>query len=90
MTWGVVVHKKRNNEQRMNLNIQIIKKKIRGFVKSNQIQFPLVIDRFNIFNGFMGEGTTLLFFDSDNQSVKKYVFPLNDKQKKEILSFLRN
>ncbi|GAG37071.1 unnamed protein product, partial [marine sediment metagenome] len=67
---------------------RIAEKKLRGFVAANNIKFPILIDKFHVFNGLAEEGTVVMVFDWNRKMVKRYVFPLNKGQIEEIFKFL--
>ena len=68
-----------------NLGEKIIAKKVRGFLKGNQLHFPVFIDFFHIFKTLRTQATQLFLLDSTSLTVKKYDFPLTVKQKEAIL-----
>lgn len=87
-SWGVLIYKKERREEDKKTALGVISKKLRGFVKANRIQFPILVDSNQIFSSLSEEGTAVILFDKDQKSIKKYLFPLKKGQKKEILSFL--
>lgn len=85
MIWGILVFDKPSKMQEEDLSTKIIEKKLRGFIKANNIKFPIIIDRFHIFKGLSQERTAVIVFDRQKKAVKKYVFPLKPMQIKEII-----
>ena len=81
-TWGIVVFEP---GLQTNLGEKIIAKKVRGFLKGNQLHFPVFIDFFHIFKTLRTQATQLFLLDSTSLTVKKYDFPLTVKQKEAIL-----
>ena len=81
-TWGIVVFEPASQ---INLGNKIITKKVRGFMNGNQLQFPLFIDYLQIFKTLRTQSTQLLLLDSSSLAVKKYDFPLAEKDKNEII-----
>ena len=81
-TWGIVVFEPAHQT---NLGEKIIAKKVRGFLKGNQLHFPVFIDFFHIFKTLRTQATQLFLLDSTSLTVKKYDFPLTVKQKEAIL-----
>lgn len=90
MLWGVLVFDASLEKQHGSSYIKIVEKKLKGFVKANHIQFPMVIDRFHLFESLGKEGSAVLLFDPGKRSVKKYVFPLRRNHIQEIMSLLEN
>jgi len=88
--WGVVVYENPKKKEEKVRREKIVKKKLRGFLKANNIECPIVLDSFHSFKEFSKGGTTLLVFDQRKKIVEKYVFPLKKKQIEEILNSLRN
>ena len=81
-TWGIVVFEP---VSQIDLEKKIITKKVRGFMNGNQLQFPVFIDYLQIFKTLRTQSTQLLFLDSSSLTVKKYDFPLAEKDKNEII-----
>lgn len=81
-TWGIVVL---DPDFQTNLEEKIIRKKVRGFMNGNQFPFPLFIDFSHIFQSLRTQSTQLLLMDSSALTIKKYVFPLSEKHKNEIV-----
>ena len=84
-TWGIVVFEQGSP---INLEEKIITKKVRGFITGNQLHFPVFIDMLHIFKTFRTQATQLLLLDSSSLTVKKYDFPLNEKDKNAILKLV--
>lgn len=84
-TWGIVVF---DPDSQTNLREKIISKKVRGFMTGNQLHFPLFIDMLHIFKTLRTQATQLLLLDSSSLTVKKYDFPLEEKDKKAILKLV--
>ncbi len=84
--WGILIVDWSGQRAEQDHSFKIIEKKLRGFIKANQIQFPILIDRFQLFNGLGKEGISLILFDRKKRTIKKYVFPLRQIQKKEIVN----
>ena len=81
-TWGIVVF---DPDSQTNLGDKIIAKKVRGFMNGNQLHFPLFIDFSHIFRTLRIQSTQLFLLDSTSLTIKKYIFPLSEKQKNEIV-----
>ena len=88
MSWGILVFNISEKEGNNNISARIAEKKLRGFVAANNIKFPILIDKFHVFNGLAEEGTVVMVFDWSRKMVKRYVFPLNKGQIEEIFKFL--
>ena len=50
----------------------------------------IVLDHSHNFKIFSKKGAAILLFERENRILKKYDFPLNEKQKKEILNFFND
>jgi hypothetical protein len=80
---GVLVisqEKDLNNDK----NIKIIERKLKGFIKGNEIKFPIIVDRERIFNEFSMDDICLILFDSQRNMIRRYTLPLSNKLIKEI------
>ena len=88
LSWGILVFNISEKEGNNNISARIAEKKLRGFVTANNIKFPILIDKFHVFNGLAEEGTVVMVFDWSRKMVKRYVFPLNKGQIEEIFKFL--
>lgn len=87
--WGILVFDEPARIAEQDHHFRIVEKKLRGFIKANQIKFPVLIDRFKAFKDLGEEGTAVVVFDGEKKTIKKYVFPLRQKQKKEIMTIIR-
>ena len=85
--WGILVFDK--SEEKGDSLARIAEKKLKGFIRANDIKFPVIVDRFHLFNHLGEEGTVLILFNYDERLIKKYVFPLSRSQIKEIWGKLR-
>lgn len=88
MSFGIVLVDKKENNRKKTLSQAILEKKLRGFVKSNQIKLPLIIDQLHNFDSLAEEGTTVYLFCPEDKIVKKYTFPLSAKKMGELFTFL--
>jgi len=79
-----------NPERRDKTSSDIARVKLRGFVESNNIAFPVQVDQFHVFGEFAKEGTSVVLFDYDREIIKKFQFPLRQQDLDEILGYLRN
>ena len=86
--WGIVVNNKSLNEEQYILMIQIMEKRIKGFVKANNIRFPVVLDRNRIFAMRFDPGSKVLVLDSERQLVLNYDFPLESQEIQHIQQIL--
>lgn len=71
------------------ISIQIARVKLRGFVLSNNIAFPMQVDRSHVFREFAREGTSVVLLDFDREIIRKFPFPLRQKDAGELLGYLR-
>ena len=90
MVWGIIVYDNPEEKERREVYRRIVEKKSRGFFKANNITCPVVLDHSHGFKIFSKKGTAILLFERENRILKKYDFPLNEKQKKEILNFFND
>jgi len=60
------------------INIKIIERKLNGFIKGNEIKFPIIVDRERIFNEFSKDDICLILFDSQRNIIKRYTMPLSN------------
>ncbi len=90
MVWGIIVYDNPEEKERREVYRRIVEKKTRGFFKANNITCPIVLDHSHGFKIFSKKGTAILLFEREKRILKKYDFPLNEKQKKEILNFFND
>jgi len=65
-------------------NIKIIERKLEGFIKGNEIKFPIIVDKERIFNKLSVDDICLILFDSQRNIIRRYSLPLSNKLIKEI------
>ncbi len=82
---GVLIYRNPEDEKAVDDHTKIIEKKLRGFIIGNNIEFPIILDKFHIFNGTSAKGTGVILFDASKGILKRYPFPLTKKQIDEIL-----
>lgn len=89
MVWGIIVYDNPDEKGKREVYRRIVEKKSRGFFKANNIACPIVFDHSHSFKKFFKKGTAILLFDREKKVLRTHIFPLSQKQKKEILNFLR-
>jgi len=85
---GVLVYSSPPDKERAERRAKIVRKKWQGFMKANDIRFPVAFDDAHVFNYLSKSGALLLLFDFDLHVIKKYGFPLTREQLNEILELL--
>jgi len=81
---GILTFEREGDKSGFEKYIKIMEKRLRGFIIGNKIKFPIILDRYGVFKSFSKNSTTLIFFDYRSKTIKKYIFPLNKVQIKEI------
>lgn len=81
---GVMVYKETNDEVNVERRIKIIEQQLRGFIKGNDIRYPIILDKKGIFKSLSQDETSLILLDIQRKTVKKYTFPLKKGQIDEI------
>lgn len=83
---GVLVYESsdKKDEERSK---KIIEQKLRGFIIGNSIQFPVILDHFRVLKDLKFEDAGIILLDRSRKILKKYSFPLTNKQLDEIFSF---
>lgn len=84
--WGILVVKKSEEEE--NKQFWIAEKKLRGFIRANQITIPFLVDRSRIFCEWTEKGSCVLLFDGAKRILCRYEFPLTGEQFEEIFANL--
>lgn len=87
---GILVYGARPDRDQDGRYAQIIRKKIRGFVEANSLQFPIALDGLHVFNSLVKSSVLALLFDDVHQTVKAYAFPLKPGERGEIMQLLLN
>lgn len=83
---GVLVLGREENDSISETKIKIAEKKLRGFIKGNNVQFPFFLDRIGVFNLLKPDATAvLILFDSEESEIRKYTFPLTSAQIQEMI-----
>ncbi len=65
--------------------VKIMRKKIRGFQKANQIRFPLILDRDGIFAAAAHKGSCVIVFDPAGSSLTRFFLPLSQQKINQLL-----
>lgn len=88
--WGVLVVDSQSGLEEEEMTMRIAAKKARGFLSGNALRFPLIVDRFHIFNQVAEKGTAVILWDSGQMVIKKYAFPLAPTQLEEIMNYIQD
>lgn len=86
--WGVIIYKGQKKIEDNKTQTRVIEKKLRGFIEANDIRFPIILDSFHIFHEITEGKTAIILFNQKAKIVRKFLFPLNEKQRDEIINFL--
>jgi len=81
---GVMVYRERNDETATERRIKIIEHQIRGFIKGNDIRYPIILDKKGLFKSLSQDEASLILLDIQRKTIKKYTFPLKKVQIDEI------
>ncbi len=83
---GVLAFHENSLEPDTDRRVRIAEKRLKGFIIGHDIRFPVVLDRQGIFRLINPEASaTLLVFDRQQKTLKKYTFPLTRAQLDELL-----
>jgi hypothetical protein len=85
---GILVDDHQNQQKNRSKSQKIIKKKLTGFIKANQIGFPIFIDSSGIFKYLSDNGTAVIIFSEALEMSRTYTFPLSFREKEEIFNTL--
>lgn len=85
-SWGVLVVPAGREEDID--RTRIAEKKLKGFVRANQIISPFLVDRLQVFREMAGEGSCVVLFDGARRIIHMYGFPLRSEQFEEIFKVL--
>lgn len=85
--WGVLTVPE--DEEKAASMIRIAEKKLRGFVRSHQIHFPVLVDRYHVFGRMAKSGSGLILIDEIGQEISRFDFPLNSGQMQKIIKIFR-
>jgi len=81
---GVMVYRETDDEVNAERRIKIIETKLRGFIKGNDIRYPIILDKKGIFKSLSQDEASLILLDIEKKTVKKYTFPLTKGQIDDI------
>lgn len=81
---GILIFKALIGEEDTEKFEKIIEKQLRGFMVGNNIQFPILLDKLHVFQALGLNDTGIILFDFSRNLLKKYTFPLSQKQLDEI------
>ena len=83
---GVLAFHENSSEPDTDRRVRIAEKRLKGFIIGHDIRFPVFMDRQGIFRLINPEASaTLLVFDRQQKTLKKYAFPLTRAQLDELL-----
>ena len=83
---GVFAFHENSSEPDTDRWVRIAEKRLKGFIIGHDIRFPVALDRQGIFHLINPEASaTLLVFDTEQKTLKKYTFPLTRAQLDELL-----
>ncbi len=88
--WGIIVCSETGIKENVAAQRRIADKKLRAFLRANDITCPVVIDYSGDFERFSKKKTNILLFDPAKKFFKKFELPLNQEQKREVLDFIQN
>jgi len=72
-------------------NVLIARKKLRGFVRANRIEFPFLVDEEGMFRVVKPAGSSVFVFDEAGSKIFRYAFPVSKEDARRILAkFQRN
>jgi len=83
-SFGIMMVGKKETEK----SFRIVQKKLNCFVKTNQIKFPVHLDRSSGNCGFEINGSAVICIDFKNNVIRKFKFPLSRFQKTQIFSVI--
>lgn len=85
---GILVYSRRSDGSEDSRHARIVQTKMQGFIKANDIRFPIVLDEHHLFNGLLKSNTQAFLFDDQRQVVRKFSFPFQPGEKSDILKLL--
>ena len=68
--------------------IKIHKKKLRGFIKGNNIKFPILVDEHNIFEAEMKEESSIILLSGSFKIIRRWKLPLGTDDVEELSMLL--
>lgn len=77
---GMMVYRETDNEANSERRIKIIETQLRGFIKGNDIRYPIILDYKGIFKCLSPDEASLILLDIEKKTVKKYPLPLKKDQ----------
>lgn len=87
-TWGILVLGKEINEKQQERSLKIAQKKLRGFIQTHQIPFPIFIDSQHQFHSLALKGTSFLILETGGSSFTLFSFPLKKEESERIKELL--
>lgn len=75
-TFGVLIYNESDNEKDTKNYVKMLEKQLRGFLSANNIQFPIILDKFQVFDDLNIPGAVVILFDKSRKMVKRYKLPL--------------
>jgi hypothetical protein len=70
-------------------DVNILKKQIRGFVKGNRIQFPVLLDDLQVFTHSPAKSSRVILLNILYGIVQEWQFPVDIHQLNEIMALLK-
>ena len=86
--WGVLIYDEIKMSKNSARDLKIIEKKLRGFCSANKINSPFLIDRYHVFDDIARGKTSVIVFNEELVTVKRYSFPLTQGERDEVFQAL--
>lgn len=86
LTIGIYISSKIDTSSKEKEHFAILEKQLRGFIKGNNIRFPVVIDKEGLFPELYFKDVDIIFFNMKKNLLRKYKLPLSKDQRKELIS----
>jgi len=84
---GILIYGRRPQEDVSGSYIRIVRKKMQGFLKANDIGFKIFLDEHHLFNSLAKSNTEVLVFDEKQQMIHRYAIPLRPQEQNEFLGY---
>jgi len=86
LTMGIFVPNDDHLTSQDKKGLAIIEKQLRGYIKGNNIRFPILVDTDRIFAEICSKDADVLLFDGLRHRLRMFKLPLTQDQWQEIIS----
>ena len=85
---GIVVRPREEAPRDRERSLGILAKKVRGFSKAHDIDFPISLDEAGFFRSLAEEGSAAVVLSGDSTPTRRFPFPMDSRAVADVLALL--